>query len=491
MGVGVVEALQELLTPVWNAKRETDMWAARHWSSKPSSHMGWYNGAVNTDESEIIENKLSLSERKEIVESVAAFATASGGTIRIGVSNDGRRVGVQIGSRTLEDLANYIRDNTTPPQFPSISFDGSNDSAVITVSVEESPVKPVWAFGRPLKRVGRTNQRLSPDETKRLMEVTTGRTWDALPCPGLTLNDIDRGLVESFLRRAQQDTVSTESVLQNMNLLVGNEPCNAVALLFTQNPGRYVVEAQVMCARFLGTDSVRFLDERSFAGDVFSQLEEALAFVTRNTRQQPVITGRPEREVVPEYPADAVREAITNAICHRDYTMTGTVQVRIYDDRLEVWNPGMLPTGLSVEELYRDHPSRPRNPRLAAAMHRARLIEHWGTGTLRIVRACESRGMPRPEFVSAMGSFIVRFSKSEIAPERMVSVQLNERQRAALDYVREHGSIATGAYARLLGLSRRQALKDLTLLADSGVLERAGAGRSVHYVLVGGDTVRD
>lgn len=439
---------------------------------------------MNINESETIENKLSLSERKEITESVAAFATASGGTIRIGVNNDGGRVGVQIGTRTLEDLANYIRDNTIPPQFPSISFDGPGSSAVITVSVEESPVKPVWAFGRPLKRVGRTNQRLSPDETKRLMELTTGRTWDALPCPNLALGDIDRGLVESFLRRAEQDaTASTESVLQNMNLLAGDEPCNAVALLFTQNPGRYIVDAQVMCARFLGTDSVQFLDERSFTGDVFSQLEETLAFVSRNTRQQPVITGRPEREVVPEYPAEAVREAITNAICHRDYTMTGTVQVRIYDDRLEVWNPGMLPAGLSIEELYREHPSRPRNPRLAAAMHRARLIEHWGTGTLRIVRACESRGMPRPEFASAMGSFIVRFSESEIAPEQQVAVQLNERQRAALDHVREHGSIRTREYRTMFGISERQALNDLAALTRAGLLTRVPAGPETHYVL--------
>lgn len=444
----------------------------------------WYNGFVKVSESETTENKLSLSERKEIVESVAAFATASGGTIRIGVNNDGERVGVQIGNRTLEDLANYIRDNTTPPQYPSISYDGSDDSATIAVTVEESPVKPVWAFGRPLKRVGRTNQRLSPDETKRLMEVTTGRTWDALPCPGLTLNDIDRELVESFLRRAGQDTTtSTDGVLRNMNLLVGDEPCNAAGLLFTKNPGRYVVEAQVMCARFLGTDSVRFLDERSFSGDVFSQLEEALAFVARNTRQQPIITGRPEREVVPEYPADAVREAITNAICHRDYTMTGTVQVRIYDDRLEVWNPGMLPAGLSVDELYREHPSRPRNPRLAAAMHRARLIEHWGTGTLRIVQACQSRGMPKPEFVSAVGSFIVRFRKLGVAPELVVGVRLNERQHAALEYVREHGRIQTREYKQMFDISERQALKDLTSLTEAGILARVSAGRETHYIL--------
>jgi ATP-dependent DNA helicase RecG len=186
-----------------------------------------------------------------------------------------------------------------------------------------------------------------------------------------------------------------------------------------------------------------------------------------------------------------VREAITNAICHRDYTITGTVQVRIYDDRLEVWNPGMLPHGLTIDELYREHPSRPRNPRLALAMHRARLIEHWGTGTLRIVEACESRGMPKPEFVCEMGSFIVRFTKPEIAETQVDDIRLTPRQRAALDYVRDHGSITTGEYGKLLSLSRRQALKDLASMVDCGVLERTGAGRSARYVAIGDGGVRD
>lgn len=445
---------------------------------------------MNANESESIENKLSLSERKEIAESVAAFATASGGTVRVGVSDQGAAVGVQIGNRTLEDLANYIRDNTCPPQYPSISSTDSNAVAVVTVSVEESPVKPVWAFGRPLKRVGRTNQRLSPDETRRLMELTTGRTWDALPCPGLLPTDLPREVVESFLQRAGQDpSTATEGVLRNLNLLSGDAPCNAAALLLTRNPGRYIAESQVMCARFLGTASVQFLDEQTLSGNVLSQVDEALAFIARNTRQQPVITGRPEREVVPEYPDDAVREAVTNAVCHRDYTMTGTVQVRIYDDRLEVWNPGTLPAGLSVEELYREHPSRPRNPRLAAAMHRARLIEHWGTGTLRIIQACKARGMPQPEFISEMGSFIVRFAGSQ--PESVGYAALSDRQRTALRYVHEHGRIQTRDYARTFGIGERQALKDLSTLTTMGMLVRVSAGRETHYILPGSRKVRD
>jgi ATP-dependent DNA helicase RecG len=127
------------------------------------------------------ENKQSLGEIKAVVESVAALASAKGGTIRIGVHPDGRQVGVQLGRNTLENLANEIKLNTRPPQYPSIEVEGTNGAAVIVVTVQESPLKPVWAYSRPFKRVGRTNQRLSPEETQRLMELTTGRTWDGLP----------------------------------------------------------------------------------------------------------------------------------------------------------------------------------------------------------------------------------------------------------------------------------------------------------------------
>ncbi len=164
--------------------------------------------------------------------------------------------------------------------------------------------------------------------------------------------------------------------------------------------------------------------------------------------------------------------------------MTGTVQIRIYDDRLEVWNPGMLPTGMSVEELYREHPSRPRNPRLASAMHRARLIEHWGTGTLRIINACESRGMPKPEFVSSMGSFIVRFNSSLNEPTPETNNESSGWQQIALNYIRENGSITTSVFQKLLGVSNRQAYRYLMHMVDEGIIIRQGSGRAIQYLHV-------
>ncbi len=364
---------------------------------------------MDLGEYEHSENKLSLNEWKEAIESVAAFATATGGTIHIGIDpKTHEKKGIQIGQTTLEQFANNIKTNTNPPQFPSVQVEhlDGRDMAIVSIHVEESPIKPVWAFGRPYKRVGRTNQRLSPEETKRLMEATTGRTWDALPRTGFRTSDIDRALIQAFLRRAEQDpSVINENALESLALLTDQLPTNAAALLFASNPQKFFPEAQVKCARFKGNTSVDFLDQQTLDGDVLTQLEKAVAFVTRNTQQEIQITGSIERNTVPEYPLEAVREALANAICHRDYTASGTVQVRIYNDRMEIWNPGTLSHKLTVEDLYRDHPSHPRNPNLAKALYRARVIEQWGTGTLRIVQACETKGMARPEFLSEMGVF--------------------------------------------------------------------------------------
>jgi ATP-dependent DNA helicase RecG len=362
-----------------------------------------------------VEWKQSLGEWKEIVETCAAFASSQGGAIFIGVGPKGERVGVTIGRGSLEDLANKIKINTDPPQFPEIAVVGKEATAVIRIFVTQSPIKPVWAFGRPFKRVGRTNQVLKREETHRLLEITTGRTWDALACEGFDAKDISHKAVRDFLGRAgMRKSTSLKDVLRNLRFGDMTSLTNAAALLFGKFPQRFFVEAKLKCARFVGDSLTHFLDERTIEGPLLQQLDEAMAFVTRNTRQAIVITGKPERDVVPEYPETAVREAITNALCHRSYTDVGTIQLRIHDDRLEVWNPGVLPADLSVAALYRRHGSYPRNPLLASAVFRSRLIEQWGTGTLRIVEACQPHGI-KVEFESAVGRFIVRLKKNPAA----------------------------------------------------------------------------
>ena len=439
--------------------------------------------SAQNDEAENRENNRSMAERHDAVISAAAFATSRGGQIRFGVGASGERVGLVVGEKTLEELANYFKANTDPPVFPSITIEGDPSDAVITARVEESPLKPVWAFGTPYKRVGRTNQKISREETERLSDASRGMTWDALPCDGLGLDDLDRMAVEEYLRRAGQDTAtSTETVLATLKLVSGGALLNGAALLFAADPQRWIVGSMVQCARFRGSTSVDFLDERTIRANVLQQIDEALTFISRNTRQAIRITGRAQRDIVAQYSTEAVREAVINAVCHRDYASSGTVQVRIYEDRLEVWNPGALPPALTIGALFKEHASYPRNKRLAEAFHRADLIERWGTGTLRMIEACAKNGQPTPEFAEVSGAFVVRLRPPDPAPVGARAQRSDERLIRGLRFIAQQGTAMSSEYAKAQEISPRQAKRELAALLARGWISRIGSGSSTRYV---------
>ena len=181
---------------------------------------------------------------------------------------------------------------------------------------------------------------------------------------------------------------------------------------------------------------------------------------------------------------EAVREAIVNAVCHRDYLSAAHIQVRLHDDRLEIWNPGGLPAPLTPEDLLRDHDSIPRNPKIAAAFFFAGLVEQWGTGTIRMAAALKEAGHSGPEFdVKAAGRFRVILRQGPAVKVRLQEMGLNSRQLQLMAYVREQGRITNRAYRELTGLSDEAARKEIAGLLDLGLLEQAGKGRSTAYIL--------
>lgn len=173
-------------------------------------------------------------------------------------------------------------------------------------------------------------------------------------------------------------------------------------------------QCQLRMARFRGNDKTEFLDQRQLHGHALQLLEDAMQFLTRHLpvagRIEP---GVFERADAPLFPPIALREALVNAFCHRDYSITGgAVSLAIYDDRLEIWSDGTLPFGLSIEDLKRDHPSRPRNPLIAEAFYRRGFVERWGRGTQKIVELCVQAGHPEPEFIEQAGALGVRILQS-------------------------------------------------------------------------------
>lgn len=407
-------------------------------------------------ESETVEWKQSLGEWKEIVETCAAFATAQGGTVYVGISPNGEVVGIDVGKGTLEDIINKIASNTSPRLVPSVSTTTKNSKTVINVLVKDAPSKPVWAFNRPLRRSGRSNQRLSQEEAMQLFMDSRNLTWDTTILDGPTIKDVDLNAVRRFLELANAErrwSVSpktpAEKVLSQLGLCQGKRLKVAGLLLFGRNPQQYMTQAMVRCARFKGITEIHFIDMKVIQGNIVDQLEQAMTFIERNIRMGAEIKGL-RREDQWEYPLDALREALVNAICHRDYTSPANVQVRIFDDRLEIWNPGELPAGMTVGDLRKEHESKPHNRLIANAFFLIKYVEQFGTGIRRIIDDCQSRGLPEPEFRVRAGTFIAIFRPPVIASRPGAESLLPSAGRVAGQVTGQVAGQVTGQVMRLL-----------------------------------------
>jgi len=444
---------------------------------------------IRSGESEAVEFKQSTGELREILETVGAFANTHGGTILVGVTNAGDVVGVTIGKDTLESLANAIHQSTDPRLFPSLTTTQLEGKTVLVLRVDESPIKPVLVQGRGFKRVGRSNHLLSSAEVTYLSLASRSLSWDAGPADGYGLSDLDPEAVRRFLIAAQRErnlaidpNAPLEEVLEKLKLQQDGQPTRAALLLFGQDPQHFLRQSEVRVARFKGTQPLHFLDMKVIEGRLIEQRQAMMEFVERHISMAAEIKGL-EREERWEYPLAALREAVTNAICHRDYQDGGNVQVRIFDDRLEVWSPGLLPPGLSLEALRHTHRSLPRNHLLAHAFFLIKFIEQWGTGTLRMIELCQEAGLPEPEFAEISGAFVVTFRQSKLTPEYLAGLGLNERQMKAVEYVRQHDRIANQEYARLVSVSSRTATRDLSELVKKGIFQQVGRGKGSYFAL--------
>lgn len=440
-------------------------------------------------ESETLELKPSLSQVNEIVEAVSAFANAEGGKIIIGVSDSGEIKGVEVGKGTIEKLTNTIAQNTEPKTQPRIVVEKLEGKNIIVVEVNESIDRLVLAFGRPFKRVGKSSPRMSKEEyEKRILEKHKEKLqFDKQICKGATLDDIDKGAIIQFLQKAKIERnleinlkTPIREVLGKLNLIVENKITNAAILLFGKNPQHFCPQAEVKCARFKGSKPLEFIDMKIFKKNIIEQRNDVIEFVKEHIKLHAEIVGT-ERVEKWEYPLEAIREAITNAICHRDYKISENIQIRIFDDRLEVWGCGPLPLPLTPEILKKSHKSILRNSLIGKCFFLINYIEEWGTGTNRMIEECWKHGLPEPIFEEVGGDFVVIFRKYRISEEIFES--LSERQKRITDYLGEHKEITRNECMELLNLTRDIAIRELLSLKKKGIIKQMGKGKSVYYIL--------
>ena len=348
---------------------------------------------------------------------------------------------------------------------------------------------PYLFDGRPYQRIGNTTSRMPQAEYERrlLARAKNQQRWEDQIAEDYTLADLDMAEVERTLRAAvHQGRLEARRPIPWR----ASTGCNsakgrllrAAVVLFGRKQMPHYPQCALRLARFKGTDKTEFLDNRQLHGHAFQILDEAMHFILRNIPIAGRIeSGKLERRDTPLYPPLALREALVNALCHRDYSIPGgAVFVAIFDDCLEVSSIGLLPAGITVADLKRKHISVLRNPLIAGVFYRRGLIEQWGRGTEKIVDWCVSAGQPEPEFEEQAGAVVVRFRPSGYNPPLRTSHNLTERQRRILLIVADGARRSFGEVYRQLPDSPPKRtvqadlrFRDLKLLASQG---RGGAG---------------
>lgn len=323
--------------------------------------------------------------------------------------------------------------------------------------------------------------------------IIHARHFEDRPCQDAILSDVDAHDVEDFVRLSRLERqfpllieTPVADVLAHLHLLCGDHPTNAAILLFGRDPQRFLPSSEVRCMHFHGTEIQRPVPfYRIFNGTLFGQVDMAVDFVMSKLNRS--VGTRAESSQAPvryEIPPDVIREAIVNAIAHRDYTSAGAVQVSVFADRVEVWNPGTLTPPLTPESLRRPHGSIARNPRICEALFLTRYIEKYGTGTLMMIRESLAHALPEPDFVQRGGEFTITVWRDWLTPKVLAGYKLNERQMKAIEYLKINREITNRKYQELTGAISQTSLRDIRDMMALGLVDKVGTtGRSTRYRL--------
>ncbi|HCN82366.1 MAG TPA: transcriptional regulator, partial [Sphingobacteriaceae bacterium] len=296
-----------------------------------------------------------------------------------------------------------------------------------------------------------------------------------------SIGEIEDTAVASFLRAAiksgriypDADKDGTVALLENLELITSEGKLKAAAvLLFGKKPMKYFISSYFKIGKFGTSDSdLRFQD--TIEGNIFEMVDRVMRLLKERYLVSAISYDGIQRVEKLEYPEAALREAILNAIVHKDYT-DSTIQLSVYDDKLILWNPGKLPDDLPIEKLKEKHASRPRNKHIAEVFFRAGYIESWGRGIDKILTTCREEGLPEPIFEEAWGGIQVTFLKDIYTEEYLSKLNLHDRQIKAVLQVKKLGKISNRKYQELFNVSRNTASRDLADLVEKKILQSSG-----------------
>ena len=438
-------------------------------------------------------NTTEFKERvgQEAIETAVAFANTNAGIIFVGVSDVGKIIGITIGKETLRDAANWISQAIDPRVMLEVESVDVEGKSVLLVHIAESSIKPVSAKGICYKRVGNSNRVMSPQEIAQMHLKSVGQTWDQLSVASARNDDIDEQKIQWYLTQretrrnvTQLQSMRTTDLLRNINCIDDEKtPTHAGILFFGKHPQRFFQNAQLRVVKFKGTSVTHpVIDRLDCSGTLWEIVNAAEEFIRRNIRLLSLRGSRSfQRDDKFEYPIEALREAIINGLIHRNYQEPADVRVFIFDDRVEVINPGSFPEDVSPHKPIH----RPVNPILSQLMYDVGFVERYGSGIIMMQRLCKEWQNKEPRYelhpLETKVIFDSPIQDTTFLQIDDISEQLNDRQKNAFSYVQRHGVISKKEYMHINQVSHRTAYEELKDMTGKRLLFMIGKGRGTKY----------
>jgi len=420
--------------------------------------------------------------RDEYIKTLVGFANAGGGTLIVGKNDNGVAVGIDNAKELLEILPNKIMQRIGI--FPDVNLISENNLNLLEISVSSFRV-PISLNGKYYVRKGSTTQELTDKDLNRFLLSRNNETWENMIEENATFDDINNETIEKFKRLAKNhikgvESENTETILKKLRLTDSkNRLKRAAILLFGKDPQQFFLSSYFKIGKF--NSPVDLISDNVVEGNLFQQLEDVMDLLQTKYLMRRV-TGYEnwQRKEALDYPENALREAIINALIHKDYSGSHT-QMKIFPDSIWLWNSGGLLEGLTVQKLKTVHESVLRNELICNTFYKSGFIEAWGRGTLNIVNECVAYGLPEPTYNTNEYSFEISFYPAKTVINE-IDYNLNERQLIALDYVQKNGAITNKIYQNICNITKPTATRDLKELTDKNILIKIGSrGQGTEY----------
>ncbi|MCM1155267.1 MAG: putative DNA binding domain-containing protein [Roseburia sp.] len=427
---------------------------------------------------------------------ICGFANAQGGKLYIGVDDNGSPVGLQNSKKLMEDLPNKIRD--AMGIIVNIFLNYADGKEYLEIEVPTYPI-PISCKGVYYYRSGSTNQKLSGVELESFILRRRGINWEDSPIPYFQIDDISDNVIKYFKEKATEKgrlesellNESKKSLIEKLYLKNGEYLTNAAALLFSEKPERLFLGAYIKIGFFENDAELVYQDE--IHGSLLQQVDKALDLIYFKYLKAKIFYKGIQRIEKYPFPKEALREALLNAIVHKDYSSKIPIQVSVYDNKLYIANVGILPETWTLENLMTKHVSLPFNPNIAHVFYLAGFIESWGRGIEKIYESCKADGLPEPEYTVHQRDIMIKFTTLE---DRVITIgkskvndrvndkvndRVNDSEMIVLNLLYENPAFTYTEIAERTNISRKTIAARMKSLQEKGIVERIGTNKKGYW----------